>query len=106
MAHRGKGQLDTPAAEEGVGGNEKGAGPFAYNRREGCIDLAACAGADDMNLQSHSDGGRFDVSQCCLGNHYIGRIDEHSHASACGHQFAQELQLLRRQLAIDKIDTC
>jgi hypothetical protein len=59
-----------------------------------------------MNLQSHSDGGPFYVAQCRLGARYIGRIDEHGATSGRRDQFAQERQLLRRQLAIDKIDTC
>ena len=36
----------------------------------------------------------------------IGRIDEHGHASGCGHQLTQEFQPLRYQLASEKIDPC
>ena len=50
VAHRGKGQLDTAAVEEGVGGNEQSGGPIARDRCEGRIDLAVGAGSDNLNL--------------------------------------------------------
>ena len=102
MAHRQKRQLETPAVEEGVGADEKGVGPLAHKSREGRIDLAAGAGVEDLDLQSHGAGSRFHVSQRDLGIPGIGRIDEHGHTSGCGHQLTQEFQPLCRQLLRSK----
>jgi hypothetical protein len=44
-------------------------------------------------------------SQRGLDIHGVGRIDQHAHASGCGHQFMKKFQPLRRQLAAQKIDS-
>ena len=106
MARRQSGQLDTPAVEEGVAADEERVGPLAHKRCEGRIDLAAGAGVEDLDLQPHGASSRFHVSQRGLGSRSIGRIDEHGHTSGCGHQLAQQLQPLCRQLSVEKIDTC
>ena len=106
VARRQVDQLDTPAGEEGVGADEEGVGPLARKSCEGRIDLAAGAGVEDLDLQPHGAGSRFHVSQRGLGSRGIGRIDEHGHTSGSGHQLAQQLQPLCRQLGIEKIDPC
>ena len=98
--------MHTPADEKGVGADEEGVGPLAHKCCEGRIDFAAGAGVEDLDLQPHGAGSRFHVSQRGLGNRSIGRIDEHGHASGCGHQLTQEVQPLCRQLTIEKIDPC
>ena len=98
--------MDPPAVEKGVAGDEKGVRPLAHKRCEGRIDLAAGAGVEDLDLQPHGASSRFHVSQCALGIRGIGRIDEHGHASRCGHQLTQELQPLCHQLSVEKIDPC
>ena len=52
MARRERRKLDAPAGEEPVGGDEEGIGPVAHEGGEGCLDLAAGAGVEDLNLQS------------------------------------------------------
>jgi hypothetical protein len=59
VAHRLKGNLDTPAAEKGVGADEKGVGPLACKSCEGRIDLADGAGVKDLDLQPESARSRF-----------------------------------------------
>ena len=57
-------------------------------------------------MQPDGAGAGCRVSQCSLGSHSIGRIDEHGHTSGPGHQLAQEFQPLCRQLDAKKIDSC
>src|SRR5258708_26992116 len=66
----------TPSVEEGVVADEERVGSLAYNSREGRIDLAAGAGVEDLDLQSHGAGIRCHVSQRRLGIRCLGRIDE------------------------------
>jgi hypothetical protein len=92
--------LETPAVEERVATDEEGVGSLAQKSREGCVDLATGAGAEDLDLQFHGTSSRFHVSQRELGIHCLGRIDEHGYTSGCGHQLTQKSQRLRRQLII------
>src|SRR5215475_627774 len=55
-AHRLKGQLETPAVEEGVAADEEGVGSLARKSRKDPFDLAVCAGVEDLDLQSHGTG--------------------------------------------------
>src|SRR5262249_35056185 len=57
-AHRLKGQLETPAVEEGVAADEEGVGSLARKGRKDPFDLAVCAGVEDLDLQSHGAGSR------------------------------------------------
>ena len=57
MARRERRKLDAPAGEERVGCDEEGVGPVAHEGGEGCFDLAAGAGVEDLNLQSHGTSG-------------------------------------------------
>ena len=66
VARRQLDHLGAPAAEKGVGGNEKRVGPLAHKSCEGRIDLAAGAGVKGLDLQPHGAGSRFHVSQCDL----------------------------------------
>jgi len=61
-------KLDTPAAEEYVGGDEEGVGPVAANCGEGGLDLAASAGVEDLNLQSDGTRSFRYLSQRGLGD--------------------------------------
>ena len=57
MARRERRQLDAPAREEHVGSDEQGVGALARESGKGRIDLAAGAGVEDLDLQSHCAGG-------------------------------------------------
>ena len=105
MAHRQKGQLETPGVEERVAGDKKGVGSLAPKGRKGGINFAAGAGVEDLDLQPHGARGRFHVSQRDLRIHGLGRIDEHGHTCGAGHQSTQQLQFLRPNLEIEEIDT-
>jgi len=45
-------ELDTPAREEPVGGDEQGISALVHEGREGRLDFADGAGVEDLNLQS------------------------------------------------------
>src|SRR5436190_18898653 len=51
MERRQLGQLDAPAAQEGIAGNEEGVGPLTCKSCESRIDLADGADVEDLNLQ-------------------------------------------------------
>jgi hypothetical protein len=55
--------LDTPAGEERVGTDEKSVGPLARERCKHSFDFLAGSGIEDLNLQPHGAGSRFQVSQ-------------------------------------------
>src|SRR5262249_57350625 len=55
-------QLDTPAAQEGIAGDEEGVGPLAYKSCEGRIDLADSADVEDLDLQPEKARSRLHVS--------------------------------------------
>jgi hypothetical protein len=57
-------------------------------------------------LQPHCARSRFHVSQCRLGSHRVGWVDEHGNTDGSGHQLAQKFQPLCHQLGIKKIDAC
>ena len=63
MTRRQIDQLNTSADEEAVATNEEGIGPLASKGCEGCIDLAAGAGVEDLDLQPHGASSRVHVSQ-------------------------------------------
>src|SRR5262249_60639248 len=104
VAGREVDKVEPPADEKGVGADEECIGPLAHKTCEGCIDLRAGAGIEDLDLQSHGTGCCFHLSQHGLGNET--RIDEHSYSSGSGHQLTQEFQPLRRQVNRKKIDAC
>ena len=52
MARGQCGQLDAPALEERVRGDEEGVGLLAHDRRESRIDLLTGAGVVDLDLHS------------------------------------------------------
>ncbi len=106
MARRHVGKLHAPSVEKYILADEEGVGSLAHKRCKGRVDLAACAGVDDLDLQSHRAGSRFHVSQCGLRVSRIRRIDEHGHTSHSGQQLTQELQPFCRQLITEKIDPC
>jgi hypothetical protein len=43
-------QLDTAAGEEDVVANEESVRTLAHKCRDGCVDLAAAAGIEDLGL--------------------------------------------------------
>ena len=106
MSCRQRGKLHAAAGQEGVVADEKGVGSFAHDRCKGCVDFAAGAGVDDLNLQSHGASSRLHVPQRGATNGRIHRIDEHGNASGSGHQLAQDFQPLCNQLVTEKIDPC
>jgi len=48
----------------------------------------ASRGIENLDLQPHSAGCRFDVSYRGLGSLNVGRIDEHGNTSHCAAQFS------------------
>ena len=97
-------QLDAPAVQESIAAHKKRVGPLAKKGCEGRVDLTASAGVEHLYLLSHGAGSRFQVSQGGLGIGRICRIDEHGHASGCGHQQTQKFQPLCHQLSTEEID--
>src|SRR5438876_7007945 len=85
VTRRERRKLDAPAREEDITSDEQGVGAIAHEGGEGRLDLAAGAGVEDLNLQSHCTGGFRYVSYCALGSR-VGRIDEHGDANGLGHQ--------------------
>ena len=73
---------------------------------EGCVDLPVGAGIENSDLQSHAARCRFQISQGGSRTCGIGWIEEHGQANGFGHQFAQELKPLCRQLSNEDIDAC
>jgi hypothetical protein len=97
--------LDTPASEKGPGADEEGVGPLAPKACEGCVDLSAGFGIEDLDLQPHGASSRFDVCHQGLGQ-WKGWIDQHGNTSGRGHHLAQQFQPLCRQFTREKIDAC
>src|SRR5262249_19516178 len=98
-------ELHTPAVDEAVAADEKGVGWFAGERCKRRVDFLAAAGADKLDLQSHGAGSGWRASFYGLGIRNIGRIDKNGDAGSSGHQLMQQLQLLRHQFGVEKIDT-
>src|SRR5262249_10875831 len=105
IACRQSGKLHAAAGEEGVVANEKSIGSLAHKTCEGRINLAAGAGVEKLDLQSHGASSRLHVSQRDLCVRSIGRVGEQSNTSGCGHQLAQESEPLCYQPTYEKIDT-
>src|SRR5262245_8766891 len=93
-----------PANKKDIDTDEDGFGPLAHESGEGRIDLAAGAGVEDLDLQSHSAGGRLHDPQRGFRSRSIGRIDEHGDTSRSGHYLTQEFQPLCGQLTSENID--
>ena len=62
MARGQRGQLDTPADEEAVRGDEEGVGPLARKGCVGRIDLAIGAGVVKLDLHTEGASSRFQVA--------------------------------------------
>src|SRR5258708_25730849 len=54
VERRQLGQLDTPAAQEGIAGDQEGVGPLACKSCEGRIDSADGPDVEDLDLQPES----------------------------------------------------
>jgi hypothetical protein len=76
---------NAPAGEKGVATDKKRIVAFAHKRYESRIDLARIAGVEGLNLQPDGASRGRRVSQCGLGTHGIGRIDEHANVNRSGH---------------------
>ena len=61
MARRQLGQLDTPAGEKRSLPTKSASGRSREKSRECRIDFAGVAGVEDLYLQPHGAGSRFDV---------------------------------------------
>src|SRR5260370_12417 len=57
VTRRERRKLDAPAREEDITSDVQGVGAIAHEGGEGRLDLAAGAGVEDLNLQSHCTGG-------------------------------------------------
>src|SRR5262249_23538123 len=84
MACREMNQLDTPAIEEGVDTDQKSIGPFTRKRCESFVDLADCAGVDDLNLQPDSASCGFQVSQRRVDNRWMSGLTSTATRLAAG----------------------
>src|SRR5262249_737035 len=104
IACRQSGKLHAAADEEGVVANEKSIGSLAHKTCEGRINLAAGAGVEKLDLQSHGASSRLHVSQRDLCVRSIGRVGQQSNTSGCGHQLAQEFEPLCYQLTYERGD--
>ena len=62
MARGERDQLDAPAAEKHIGGDEERVRPLAHERRVGGIDLLIGAGIVELDLQAKHARGRLEVS--------------------------------------------
>ena len=99
MACRQIGKLNPTDGEKGIDTDEKRVGPLAREAFKGCRGFRRwCWPSRFDDLQRHGARGRFHVPHRGIGIARIGRINEDGHASGCGHQLAQELQPLCRQL--------
>ena len=104
MARRKRRKLDAPADEERLGRDKQGIGPVAHEGGECCLDLAARAGVEELNLQSHSASSFRQVSQGGLGARHVARIDQHCNANGTRRQFVQQTQPLGRDLPDEDVD--
>jgi hypothetical protein len=104
VARRERGNLHPSADEEGVVTDKESPGLVAQERYEGRIDLAAGAGADDLDLKPNGAGSRYHILQGGPGSE-IGGIKEHGNSSGCGYQVAQEFQPLCCQFTSEEIDS-
>ena len=52
IARRERRKLNASAVKEAIWADEQGVGTIAYNSGKGCLDVAAGAGVEDLNLQS------------------------------------------------------
>src|SRR5262245_8769915 len=100
---RKRDKLEASAREEDITSDVQGVGAIAHESGEGRLDLAAGAGVEDLNLQSHCTGG-FRYVSYALGTSDIGWIDQHGNSNGLGHQLVQKCQALCPQLGREKID--
>jgi hypothetical protein len=104
ISRRQGGKLDAAAVEEGVGRYEQRFRTLARNCCEGCIDLTAGAGVDDVDLQLQRVRRFLHLSQRGLGSRNIAGVDQHGDANDPGNQITQQPQSLQHHLADEKID--
>src|SRR5260370_41167069 len=104
MARGQRGQLDAPAGEERVRGDEEGIGPLAHERYVGGIDLLTSTGGVKLDLQPKDASSRFKVPARRRRTSNVGRIDKYGDPRGCGHQLMQESQSLCHHLSGEKID--
>ena len=105
MARRHVGKLHAPSYKKCILADKESVGPLAPKNCEGRVDLAAGAGVENLDLQSHRASSRFHIPQRGLRIGRIRRIYEHGYTSHSGHHLSQELQPLCRQLITEKIDS-
>ena len=89
MACRQRGQLDPPASEEAIRGDEQGIRSAKHSGRERRVDLAASAGIEELDLQPERVSGRFQLCQCGRRICHVARIYQPRHPNGCGHQLTQ-----------------
>ena len=63
MARRQRGQLDPPASEEAIRGDEQGIRSAKHSVRERRVDLAASTGIEKLDMQPEGASGRFQLCQ-------------------------------------------
>ncbi len=98
-------QLNPPAVEEAVGADEQGIGALAHKCRKCRIDLAAGAGVEDRDLQSHGASSRsHPLLRVRPPDATLAGLTSTATREGSGYQLAQQLQPLCHQLGIEKID--
>jgi hypothetical protein len=105
VARRQRRQLDSPAVEESVWGDEDGVEPLAHKGCELRIDFTIGACVEKLNLYRQDASSRFHISEHGRRVRNVGWIVQHGDPSDCGYQLTQKSQPLCSQLSLKKINT-
>src|SRR2546423_10791837 len=95
MTRRQGGELNAPAAEQGVGNDDKRAKAFFDKSREGGVDLGIIARVCELDLLAESGSRRLHLLDARLRTR-IGRVDERRQPA--GPQLMQKPQPLFAEL--------
>src|SRR2546423_10931713 len=97
MTRRQGGELNAPAAEQGVGNDDKRAKAFFDKSREGGVDLGIIARVCELDLLAESGSRRLHLLDARLRTR-IGRVDERRQSAGAGPQLMQKPQPLCAEL--------
>jgi hypothetical protein len=86
------------ASAKEVGADDQRVGVKLLKSCEGFVDLAVIAGIYDLDLMAGHRSGGPDIRNYSFGERIV-RIDEDGHQNGFGHEFVQQPELLRAELA-------